>query len=104
MLTQRRKPQSTSLLGRTGTMSPDFASDLCSLPSGPHGLSLEQPPPLQIPSPVPGCPTEPSARTPHTDGYSLLIALDPARSLAPTVPTLCPLHVQLLIAETICSR
>lgn len=57
MLTQRRKPQSTSLLGHTGTMSPGFASDLCSLPSGPYRLSLE----LHLcrsPEPRARCPTE----------------------------------------------
>lgn len=94
MLTQRRKPQSTSLLGHTGTMNPGFASDLCSLPSGPHRLSLE----LHL------CRSRAQSQMPHRDGYSLLIALDPAGSLAPTVPTLRPLHVQLLVAEAICSR
>lgn len=37
-------------------------------------------------------------------GNSLFIALDPAGPLAPTVATLCPLHVQLLIAEAIGSH
>lgn len=97
MLTHRRKPQSTSLLGHMGTMNPNFTVDPGTepafLPLGPHGLFLE-----------PAAFTFGGSPTLALGCYSLLSALDPTRSLAPTISTLCPLYIQLLIAETICSH
>lgn len=97
MLTHRRKPQSTSLWGHMGAMNPDFAIDPSTkpvlLPLGPHRLFLE-----------PAAFTFGDSPTLELGCYSLLSALDPTRSLAPTVSTLCPLYIQLLIAETIRSH
>lgn len=97
MLTHRRKPQSTSLLGHMGMMNPNFTVDPSTEPGfrplGSHRLFLE-----------PAAVTFGDSPTLALGCYSLLGALDPTRPLAPTVSSLCPFYIQLLIAETIRSH